>query len=506
MKRITTAILNIHLVNLLSSNLNHHVNMKNNKMAKICLLSLLPSISLLASENYITDPATSLRGKSDSAAPARLQQNGKTITGVVQDALGPIAGANIIVKGTTNGNITDMDGKFTLENVPANATLVISYIGFTPQEIRVGNQTTFNITLQEDSEALDEVIVVGYGVMKKKDLTGAVAAVKGDDLAARKTTQLSTALQGAASGVTVTRSGGDPGATASIKVRGVTTIGETSPLVIVDGVPGDINQVSPDDVESMSVLKDAASASIYGSRAAAGVIVITTKRAKQDDLSLNYNFEYGWEKPTTLPGYVGVQRFLEMTNELRYNDNPSGGWYQTYTEDQVNNWLKYHEVDPDKYPVEDWTELVMSNSAPRQTHSLNIAGGSKIVRTKASFRYDKTDGLYVNRNYERYMIRVNNDFKINNWLEAHLDVNYSRSRNEEPHKNPMDKEWRSIPGIYAVHWSNGAWGDVKDGGNIVQMLHDGGTKTTWKNRLGGKAGVDITPIEGLKISGVIAPT
>ena len=144
-------------------------------MAKICLLSLLPSISVLASENYITDPATSLRGKSDSAAPTRLQQNGKTVTGVVQDAFGPIAGANIIVKGTTNGNITDMDGKFILENVPANATLVISYIGFTPQEIHVGNQTTFNITLQEDTEALDEVVVVGYGVMKKKDLTGAVA-------------------------------------------------------------------------------------------------------------------------------------------------------------------------------------------------------------------------------------------------------------------------------------------------------------------------------------------
>lgn len=435
-----------------------------------------------------------------------IQQNQKAIAGIIKDVNGePIIGANVVEKGTTNGTVTDIEGRTSL-NVAPSATLVVSYIGYTTSEIVVGNKTDLAISLKEDSEMLDEVVVVGYGTMKKKDLTGAVAAVKGDDLAARKTTQLSTALQGAASGVTVTRSGGDPGATASIKVRGVTTIGETSPLVIVDGVPGDINQVSPDDVESMSVLKDAASASIYGSRAAAGVIVITTKRAKQDDLSLNYNFEYGWEKPTTLPGYVGVQRFLEMTNELRYNDNPSGGWYQTYTEDQVNNWLKYHETDPDKYPVEDWTELIMGNSAPRQTHSLNIAGGSKAVKTKASFRYDKTDGLYVNRNYERYMIRVNNDFKINKWLEAHLDVNYSRSRNEEPHKNPMDKEWRSIPGIYAVRWSNGAWGDVKDGGNIVQMLHDGGTKTTWKNRLGGKAGVDITPIEGLKISGVIAPT
>ena len=158
-------------------------------MAIICLLSLLPSISVLAHENYLTDPATSLRGKSDSAVPTRLQQNGKTITGIVQDALGPIAGANIIVKGTTNGNITDMDGKFMLENVPANATLVISYIGFTPQEIRVGNQTTFNITLQEDSEALDEVVVVGYGVMKKKDLTGAVSQLSSSSMKDLKVSQ-----------------------------------------------------------------------------------------------------------------------------------------------------------------------------------------------------------------------------------------------------------------------------------------------------------------------------
>lgn len=212
--------------------------MKNNKMAKICLLSLLPSISLLASENYITDPATSLRGKSDSAAPARLQQNGKTITGVVQDALGPIAGANIIVKGTTNGNITDMDGKFTLENVPANATLVISYIGFTPQEIRVGNQTTFNITLQEDSEALDEVIVVGYGVMKKKDLTGAVAQLNSGSMKDLKVSHPTEAMAGKLAGVQVQQVGGQPGQAAINRVRRVRLYHASSaPLYVVDGYP-----------------------------------------------------------------------------------------------------------------------------------------------------------------------------------------------------------------------------------------------------------------------------
>lgn len=430
----------------------------------------------------------------------------KKISGKVIDANGdPVIGANVVEKETTNGTITDMSGNFVLFVNP-NAVLSVSYIGYVSKDIQVKDRSSFTISLEEDSELLDEVVVVGYGTMKKKDLTGAVGTLKGESLSARKTTQLSTALQGATSGVLVTRDNSAPGATASIKIRGVTTIGESSPLVIVDGVPGDINQVNPDDVESMSVLKDAASASIYGSRAAAGVIVITTKRAKENDLSLNYNFEYGWEMPTRLPEYVGAQRFMEMVNELRYNDNNAGGWYQTYSEDQVNNWIKNNATDPDAYPITDWQDEILKNSAPRQTHSINIAGGSKVVQTKASFRYDKTDGIYVNRNYERYMIRVNNDFKINKYIEAHLDVNFKRSKSEEPHRNPMDLQYRATPPIYAARWSNGMWGDVKDGENTLAMITDGGLKTSWYNRLGGKAAIDISPIEGLKISGVIAPT
>ena len=444
--------------------------------------------------------------KAAERTTALANQQKKIITGTVVDPNGEaVIGANVVVKGTTNGTITDMDGKFSLE-VPEGAMLLVSYIGYGDYETKVGNQSNLSITLKEDSQALDELVVVGYGTMKKKDLTGAVGAVKGDDLASRRTTQLSTALQGATSGVLVTRDNSAPGATASIKIRGVTTIGETSPLVIIDGVPGDINQVNPEDVENMSILKDAASASIYGSRAAAGVIVITTKRAKENDLSLNYNFEYGWEMPTKLPQYVGAQRFLEMVNETRYNDNNSGGWYQTYSEDQVNNWLKYHETDPDTYPVEDWQDALLYSSAPRQTHSINIAGGSKVVKTKASFRYDQTDGLYINRDYERFMLRVNNDIQINKWMEAHLDVNFSRAKSEEPHRNPMELALRATPPIYAIRWTNGMWGDVKDGENPLAMITDGGTKTTWNNRIGGKAAIDITPIKGLKISGVIAPT
>ena len=192
-----------------------------------------------------------------------------TVQGVVKDQTGEtVIGASVVQENTTNGTITGIDGDFSLD-VPSDAVIVVSFVGYKSLEVPVKGQKQIMVTLSEDSEMLDEVVVIGYGTMKKKDLTGAVAAVKGDDLAARKTTQLSTALQGAASGVTVTRDNSAPGATASIQIRGVTTIGETSPLVIVDGIPGDINQVNPEDVESMSVLKDAASASIYGSRAAA---------------------------------------------------------------------------------------------------------------------------------------------------------------------------------------------------------------------------------------------
>lgn len=429
----------------------------------------------------------------------------KKVTGKVVDANGePVIGATVVEKGTSNGTVTDFDGNFTL-NVADNAVLEVSYIGYKCQELQAVAGKMLSVTLKEDTEVLDEVVVIGYGSIRKKDLTGAMSTVKGQDLASRRTTQLSTALQGVASGVMVTRDNNAPGAVSSIKIRGVTTIGETSPLVIVDGVPGDINQINPEDVENMSVLKDAASASIYGSRAAAGVIVITTKRAKQNDLLLNYNFEYGWEMPTKLPEFVGVQRFLEMANETRYNDNNAGGWYQAYSEDQVNNWIKYNVTDPDTYPISNWQDVLLKSSAPRQTHSINISGGSKIVKTKASFRYDKTEGLYVNRDYERFMFRVNNDVKVNKWIEAHLDVNFNRSRSEEPHSNPMEIGLRATPPIYAVRWTNGMWGDVKDGENPLAIITDGGQKKIWNNRIGGKAAIDIIPFDGLKISAVIAP-
>lgn len=436
--------------------------------------------------------------------PANANQQ-KQVSGVVVDTNGePVIGANIVEKGTTNGTISDLEGRFHLNAAPG-ATLVITYIGYIPQEVKVDGRSSLTITLHEDSEVLDEVVVIGYGTMRKKDLTGAVTAVKGDELASRKTTQLSTALQGAIAGVTVTRDNNAPGAAAgSIRVRGVTTIGDTSPLVIIDGVPGSINDVNPNDVESMSVLKDAASASIYGSRAAAGVILITTKRAQEKSLSINYNFEYGLEIPTRQPEYVGVKRFLETTNELRYNDNKTGGWNQAYSEEDINNWEKNNLTDPDKYPMTDWKGLIMKGSAPRQTHTISVAGGSKAVKSNASFVYDKVDGLYADRYYERFMIRANNDFTVNKYLGATLDFNFKRTKNHQPYYSPFSN-MRLAPMIYPAVWANGEYANGKNGNNPYALVNSGGFKDEWYNQVGGRAAINITPLDGLKISGVIAP-
>lgn len=218
-----------------------------------------------------------------SARPAQRQKgakgNGKKVTGVIADTNGePLIGATVKVKGTQIATVTDFDGNYSIE-APEGATLEVSYIGFNTQEVKVGSRNSYNIEMAEDNNSLEELVVIGYGTVKKKDLTGAISAVKGDDLSNRRTTMLSSALQGALSGVMVRRSSSAPGSGAgSIHVRGVTTMGDSSPLVIVDGVEGDLDYVNANDVENVTVLKDAAAASIYGSKAAAGVILVTTKR------------------------------------------------------------------------------------------------------------------------------------------------------------------------------------------------------------------------------------
>lgn len=442
-------------------------------------------------------------------SPAQTSSNtGKKISGTVVDENGePVIGANVSIKGTTNGTITDLDGHFTLDAAPGQ-TMQISYIGYTQREQVITSRSSYQISMTEDTRALDEVVVIGYGVVRKADLTGAVGSLKGESIAERKTTQLSQALQGAMPGVMVTRTNNAPGAGATIKIRGVTTIGNSDPLVIVDGVPvGGIDQVSPNDIESVNVLKDAASASIYGSRAAAGVILITTKRASELTLSLDYTYEYGVDMPTRKPSYVDAVRYMEMTNELRWNDNGNNAnEYPLYPKTDVENYLSLNAQNPNKYPITDWTGLILRNSAPRQSHIVSLSGGSKTVRTKATVGYDDIEGLYHNRNYSRLTARINNDFKFNKFIGATVDANFKRTEVLEPTYGNIIYGMRCAAPVYAAMWSDGRIAEGKAGNNPYAALMEGGAKNTHYNQLMGKASIDLTPIDGLKISAIFSPT
>lgn len=432
------------------------------------------------------------------------QQDSKLVTGQITDPSGePIIGANIVEKGTTNGTITDMDGRFQL-NVSPSAVLLISYVGYKSTEMPVGNQSKLTIQIEEDTERLSEVIVVGYGTAKKSDLTGAISSLKGDNLTTRSTQQLSTALQGQMAGVQVTRSSGEPGASASIRVRGVTTLSNNDPLVIVDGVPSSLNDVIASDVETMTVLKDAASASIYGSRAAAGVILITTKRAKESQYSFDYNYEYAIDKPTTKPKNGDVIDWMNIQNEVKWNDGSSDP-YSQYSQEKINSWLSNNATDPYHYPNVDWVNLLLKSSTSHEQHSLSISGGNEKLRTKSSINYQKGDGYYENKSYERFAGRVNNDYKITNWLNANIDLDFSKSNSINPAEiNAIYWAYLVSP-YYNAKWEDGRYADTKDGANPLAGLQQGGRNKTNYYKFGGKAQLDFKPFKGLTLTALLAP-
>ena len=319
------------------------------------------------------------------------QQKDFLVTGIVKDENGePIIGANIQVVGKSAGTITDMNGRFSI-SASANSTLQITYIGYQTQTVNIGEQRNINIILQEDNAQLDEVVVVGYGTMKKKDLTGSVTAVKGDELAARRTTQLSTALQGALSGVMVSRDNGAPGSSASIQIRGVTTIGDSSPLVIIDGIPGDINSVNPEDVESMSVLKDAAATALYGYKGANGVVLITTKRGKFNSKEIKVNLDHAINFMAHKPKFVDAQTYAKAMNEAYAND---GFENPRYTQEEVDAFGsgKY----PYLYPNVNWVDETFRNHSVTNMLNASFTGGGEKFKYYALLDLQYDNGFVKN--------------------------------------------------------------------------------------------------------------
>lgn len=286
------------------------------KKVKSVSMLLFLMTAFTGSMNAVSFPA---------AASKAIEQQTETCKGIVKDAMGEtIIGASVVVKGTTNGTITGIDGDFILNGVSKGSTLVISYVGYVTQEVRFDGQL-INITLKEDSQALEEVVVVGYGVQKKANLTGAVATVNAKALETRPVSSVSAAIAGQMPGVTAIQTSGAPGGqAASITIRGKNSINAASPLVIVDGVPGSMNTIDPNDIESFTVLKDAASAAIYGVQAANGVILITTKQGQKGEKTrVNYSGNVSWSSPVAKRDLVNAYEYAVLYNEATLNENPN---------------------------------------------------------------------------------------------------------------------------------------------------------------------------------------
>ncbi len=351
-----------------------------------------------------------------SASPdviAAVQQSKKKVTGVVNDAMGPVIGASVMEKGTSNGCVTDLDGNFQL-SVSPGATLVISYIGYITQEIKVGGQSSFTVNLKEDSQSLEEVVVVGYGVQKKKLVTGATVEVKGEDIAKLNTTQALGALQSQTPGVNIQATSGQPGDGFKVTIRGAGTNGNTAPLYVIDGVSGgDINNINPADIERIDVLKDAASCAIYGSAAANGVILVTTKQGKEGKVQIGYDGYVGWQNIYRLPQMLTAGEYMKTLDLVRTNSG-----------DTPYNWANYFQGNEDLLaayqngtnPGTNWVETIRNKNAVTTSHSLNLTGGSDRSKFSMGLGYQYQDGTfggdYAKSDFRRFTMRINSEHVI----------------------------------------------------------------------------------------------
>ncbi|MDR2497763.1 MAG: TonB-dependent receptor [Tannerellaceae bacterium] len=357
------------------------------------------------------------------------QQEGKRITGIVLDSGGePVIGANVIEKGTQNGVISNVDGRFEI-SVSDNAVLLVSYIGYAGQEIAVGNQSSFNIVLKESALGLEEVVVVGYGVQKKKDLTGSVSQVRGGELKNLPVRSAVDALQGRSAGVMITSTGGSPGTPPAVRIRGIGTINNNDPLYVVDGLPqSGIGWLNPNDIESIDILKDASATAIYGSRAANGVIMISTvKGSEQVNTMINFDAYLGIQNPYKVYNMMNASEFIDYKN-LAYTN---AGLAPFWSEEQKQQALKFVRSNTGSENGTNWWKEVNNSNAPVQNYNLSISGGTKNLSYLTSLSYMEQEGIMKGPDYNRISWRTNFDHTVKKWLKlsGNIGVIHESRRN-----------------------------------------------------------------------------
>lgn len=454
------------------------------------------------------------------------------ITGkVVNRDAAPIAGVTISIKGTTNSTQTNEGGNFTI-TAPSTATLVITNVGYGTREVKVGKQNSINILMEATLQQLTDVVVVGYGVQKKVTVTGAVATVKGTELEKTPTVNLSNSLVGRLPGLSAVQAGGEPGYDGSnIRIRGTNTFGNTSALIVVDGVPdvaGGLDRLNPADIESMSVLKDA-SAAIYGSRAANGVILVTTKHGRSGKPQLSYTFNHGWAQPTRTSKMANATEYAQMNNETAIFDRvPAGEWSAAEAAFKTSGSYKtaagstilapFQPVDIQKYadgtdpwghPNTDWYKTTLKTWSPQEQHSLQLKGGSENVKYLASLGYQNQDGYYKNSatGYKQYDMRLNLDANVNKYVTTSIGLTAREEYRHFPTAQAGDifrMLQRGRPTEPEI-WPNGLPGpDIENGQNPIVITT---SQTGYANdkrdyyQLNGRVEFLIPGVRGLKVTG-----
>lgn len=425
--------------------------------------------------------------------------------GVVSDESDVLPGVSIVVAGTNQGTITDVNGKYSI-NVKKGSKLIFSYIGYRAHEA-VANQSTINVKMKTDAIQLEEAVVVGYATQKKATLTGAVSSVSSENLTKRNVASLSTALQGAMPGVTIQQTSGQPGSDGGqIRVRGIGSIkSDQDPLVLVDGIEMDINQVDANTVASVSVLKDAASASIYGSRASNGVILITTKRGKAGKVTTTYSGYLTVQRPTNMPEPVAAWEYLQA--ELNSWDNAGASVTNTQREQQLRWIEEQRTLKPDNWTRydTDWKKETLKDNSLMHSHNVTVSGGSEDISFFASGSYLSQDGLIPNDNFDRTNLRLNADAKILSWMKLGIETNLRQSNLLNPGistpKAIINQALYMLPHISAAKELDGNWGYGKNGINPTAAANASGEKKVRTSEALVNGTLTFTPIKGLELIG-----
>lgn len=463
------------------------------------MLKRLQSVSMVLFLGTLFSGTISTATASGANSFATTQQAG-ICKGLVKDATGEsVIGASVVVKGTTNGTITDFDGNFSLDGIKKGDVIVISYVGYQTQEIK-WNGSPLNVILKEDSKTLSEVVVVGYGTQKKANLSGSVAMVDSKELENRPIQNVSSGLQGLMPGVAITGTNGAPGQDAGkIRVRGIGTLNEAGPYILVDGIEtGTLGAVDPNDIESISVLKDAASAAIYGSKAANGVVLITTKRGKTGQTKISYSGYLSFQNATNMIERMGSYEYASLLNQALEAEGMSKRFNDTELQ-------KFKDGNDPLYPDTDWYDLAYKTGVQHR-HNVNINGGSENVKYMASLGYLNQTGILPNAGREQFNARTNLDMKINKRLSARMNLSFIKNDYSDASSayyggssDQIIRQLNLIAPWIVARYDDGTWGTISDGSPIAWL--DSGMKVNRDNyNFSGMAAVDYEIFDGLKLT------